>query len=77
MIGDEWCVTVEMSRVASACNFAIILSLCLLVITLCSTEDRAGDSFRLAICFLSLISHDSHLVRAALSFAVTPLMLGM
>ena len=74
-------VTVEISRVDSANTFAIILSFCFLVVTLCITEGRAGarafGSSRFATSLLSSLSHDSHLFRAASSFAVTPVTLGV
>jgi len=76
--GDGWFVTADISRVASASNFALILSLCFLVLMLCSTQRSAGaravGSFRRAICFRSLLSHDNHVVRASSSFAFSPLL---
>jgi len=42
MMGSEWLLTAEVSRVDSANTFAIILSLCFLVFPLRIAEGRAG-----------------------------------
>jgi len=82
-MGSEWPLTVEVSRVdsAQASIFAIILSLYFLVILHCIAEGRAGTrafgSLRFATSLLFLLSQDSHVFKAASSFVIRPLTLGV
>ena len=77
MMGSRWHRTVEISLVDSAIALAITLSLCLFCRAEGRTGARAFGSLRFATSVLSLLSHDNLVFKAASSFIVTLLTLGL